>query len=302
MRRSKRKTRHSKTQRWVQGKPKEQLKAHSKRVHRYGWWMGLWIALFVPTLTHCDVISPGISGRVTLGRSHLISQNAQRIVVSLYKPEDFSLALSMPHKGAIPLSQKILHSVNTPPYDYELEANHPGQKAYVFAFLDQDNSGGKVLTHTDLYGSYAKNPVILTQIRQFNVGIELNKIYIRPPLQFEVTRTIQIPKPAAPNRLVVGLWKTEDMSPNNIPKADTKPILFRTLKKFGYTPWKIEVPADQETASVIPFVFLDLDGKGGLQPEKGDPYATWNGDIISLSKANTTPLSFVLDSLYTSPP
>ena len=121
-----------------------------------GWaWAGMLFLMF--TGLACEQLSPGVSGRVLLGRSILVAQNAQQIVINLYKPEDFDTDKKLPKPGAQPLATKVLRSVNTPSYDYELEANFPNQKVYAFAFLDQDNSGGITPTHTDVYGTHQNN-------------------------------------------------------------------------------------------------------------------------------------------------
>lgn len=268
-------------------------------------WFPLFVCLLGLTVLfslRCDKISPGVNGRITLEDNYLVSDKAQQIVVAVYRPADFDPEQALPKLQAKPLVHRILNSVHHPPYDYELEANFPGERVYVFAFLDQDNSGGLYPTHTDLSGVHPNNPVLLSEIRLFNVFIRLDRLYLRPPIRFEINRTLQVDKPVTPNRLVVNLWRPQDTE-SNVPKLGAVPLASQALTTFtNYSPWVIEVKVDHINESVIPFVFVDKDGKGGEHPAPGDTYVTWKTTSLPLQKAYTQKIELVLDSIYTSKP
>lgn len=253
--------------------------------------------------SQCGVLTPGVNGLISLGDGYLVAENAQQMVIAVYKPNDFDTTQMRPKNGAEPLAHKILNNVNRPPYLYELEVKIPPQRVYVFAFLDQDNSGGLALTHNDLYGVHRNNPVEITDYRIFNVFVRLDKIYNRPPLQFEVNHHFSIPKPTEGNRLFVGLWRPEEIGSNGIPKEGTTPLSSAEMTEFTpYPPWILRVKVDQLTESAIPFVFVDRDNKGGYTPAENDAYLIWKADPISLKNPINNKLEVVLDSTYKTTP
>lgn len=253
--------------------------------------------------SHCGVISPGINGLISIGDGYLVSDDAQQMVVGVYKPEDFDTAQNRPKTGAEPLAYRVLNNVHRPPYNYELEIKIARQRVYVFAFLDQDNSGGFALTHNDLYGVHLKNPIEISDFRLFNVFIRLDKIYNRPPIRFEINHHFSIPKPKEGNRLVVSLWRPEDMGSDGIPLKDKTPLSSKEMTQFtNYPPWIINVKVDHLTEPAIPFVVLDLNNKGGFLPEKDDPYAKWNTDALQLRNPVKQKFEMVLQSTYTPNP
>ncbi len=255
--------------------------------------------MFVLLGSQCGVLTPGVNGIISLGDGYLVAENAQQMVIAVYKPSDFDTTQMRPKNGVAPLAYKILNNVNRPPYLYELEVKIPPQRVYVFAFLDQDNSGGLALTHNDLYGIHLNNPVEITDFRIFNVFVRLDKIYNRPPLQFEVNHHFSIPKPTKGNRLFVGLWRPEEMGSNGIPQEGMTPLSFAEMTEFTpYPPWILSVKVDHITEDVIPFVFVDRDNKGGNTPKENDTYHTWKSDRIPLKNPVNNKLEVVLDSIY----
>lgn len=253
-------------------------------------------------MLQCDKISPGVSGRITVGDDYLVADKAQQMVIALYRPADFDASLSLPKPTAKPLAHRILNSVHRPPYDYGLEANFPGERVFVFALLDQDNSGGLFPSHTDLTGVHPNNPVLLSEIRLFNVFIRLDRPYIRPPLRFEINRTLSISKPVSPQRLVVNLWRVQDVV-SQFPKKDATPLSSQSLTSFTeHSPWVVQVKVDHIFEDAIPFVFVDKDGRGGEYPDPGDSYVTWKATPLPLQKAYTQKIDMVLDSTHVSSP
>lgn len=275
---------------------------------RYPTTFSRWVLAAVSLLvvlfgSQCGVITPGINGLISLGDGYLVAENAQQMVIAVYKPSDFDTTQMRPKNGAEPLAHKVLNNVNRPPYLYELEVKIPSQRVYVFAFLDQDNSGGLALTHNDLYGVHLKNPVEITDYRIFNVFVRLDKIYNRPPLRFEVNHHFSIPKPTEGNRLFVGLWRPEEIGSNGIPKEGMTPLSYAEMTDFTpYPPWILNVKVDHLTEDAIPFVFVDRDNKGGYTPTENDAYLTWKADPIPLKNPVNNKLEVVLDSTYKTTP
>lgn len=118
---------------------------------------------------------PGVNGKITLGNEIFPSGKARYIVVSVFASADFNVSLGRPKENAKPLAKVQVTGLSTPPYLYDLKTGSLRGVVYLFAYLDQDDSGGDLPTNGDHYGSYSQ-PLNLQGFR-VPVDLALDKLY-----------------------------------------------------------------------------------------------------------------------------
>ncbi len=118
---------------------------------------------------------PGINGKIALGNEIFPSGKARYIVVSVFASADFNVSLGRPKETAKPLAKVQVTGLSTPPYLYDLKTGSLRGVVYLFAYLDQDDSGGDLPTNGDHYGFYSQ-PLNLQGFR-VPVDLVLDKLY-----------------------------------------------------------------------------------------------------------------------------
>lgn len=243
--------------------------------------------------------NPGVEGKIELGAGLFASSSARRIVIALFKEEDFNIKKEVPVEKAKPLYQTILTSLSTPPYPYHLETRTLTGRVFLFAFLDQDDSGGDLPTPGDLYGTYNNNgnPIDIGVYRLTNITITLDNKFAKPPIEIEITLGGVTPSKEA-KRMVFGFWRVADVDDSIMPKPKTQPLLYYDKLDPSQDSWVFKMDVGQRKEHVHPFVFVDEDNSGGLLPTKGDFYGTWDKAPISFEEPPQERIKLILKNVY----
>jgi hypothetical protein len=278
-----------------------------KQMKKQNWKRAGWYALFslfLLGLVACgrfgNTGDSGVSGTIKVGQGKFLGKQATRMVVAVYARKDFDTTRNIPLASATPLAKTEIN-LTSPPYTFSVSTTGIVAEAYVFAFVDQDNSGGDKPNSGDLYGVY-RDAVFLNGYALDSIDIDLTGYYGLPDIEVQV-KMLDGAKPGPKaNQLRFGFYKASDIAGNGLPKQGALPVVFYNVVDLkGQSSWTFRISPSQSSEPVIPVAWLNQSGSVG-NIAAGDLYTTWTKGGISLEQPYKEKVLLLLDKTYAAAP